>query len=164
MSSIKLCKMTRGLARAYYQGFEMDPDLFMDPAAFQPYVYSEQKSDATVERYERLGRVFLAVMRDGTPIGEVILKKIDQERKHCTLGICLQNDSVKGRGYGTQAEILALEYAFDEMGMETVYADALRGNTRSQHVLKKVGFVETHEDDAFIYYRCDRSVWRKPAR
>ena len=164
MSNIKLFKMTKELARTYYQGFELDLDLFMNPETFQPYVYSEEKSDATVERYRQLGRVFLAIMRDDAPIGEVVLKNIDQTRKHCTLGISLQNDSVKGRGYGTRAEILALEYAFGEMGMETVFADSILKNTRSQHVLEKVGFVETGSDDAFRYYRCDKQNWKCPER
>lgn len=162
MNHIKLCKMTKELARTYYQGFELDPDLFLDWSKFQPYVYSPEKSDATVDRYQQLGRVFLAVMRNDTPIGEVILKAIDHEQKHCTLGISLQSDSVKGLGYGTRAEILALEYAFEQMGMETVFADTILTNTRSQHVLEKVGFVETVSDDTFRYYRCDKSLWKRP--
>lgn len=137
--NIRLCEMTKELARQYYKGFEMDPDLFMDMEKFRPYVYSAEKCDETVARYQRMGRVFLAIM---------------------TLGIHLQNDSVKNKGYGTQAEILALQYAFKEMKLNTVYADAIRKNKRSQHVLKKVGFVETRQDDTFIYYRCDKDRWK----
>ena len=37
-----------------------------------------------------------------------------------------------------------------------VNADAALKNTRSQHVLEKVGFQYTHEDDTFKYYRCER--------
>ena len=71
----------------------------------------------------------------------------------------VHNDSVKNKGYGTQAEILALQYAFKEMKLNTVYAEAIHKNKRSQHVLKKVGFVETHQDNTFIYYRCDKDRW-----
>ena len=162
MSEINLCKMTKSLARIYYRDFQNDPVMFTDPAKFQPYVYSPERSDACVDRYASLGREFLAVMLDGRPIGEVVLKNFDREAKSCTLGIHLQNDAVKDCGYGTAAEILALEYAFGTLGMETVYADALSRNARSQHVLKKVGFVKTHTDDAFHYYRCDRSGWHSP--
>lgn len=157
--NIRLCEMTKELARQYYKGFEMDPDRFMDMEKFRPYVYSAEKCDETVARYQRMGRVFLAIMRNDEPIGEVILKNIDKDQKCCTLGIHLQNDSVKNKGYGTQAEILALQYAFKEMKLNTVYADAIHKNKRSQHVLKKVGFVETHQDNTFIYYRCDKDRW-----
>ena len=50
-------------------------------------------------------------------------------------------------------------YAFDEMKMDTVFADSVLKNTRSQHVLQKVGFSETHRDEHFVYYRCDRESW-----
>ena len=160
---IQLCKMTKELARQYYKEFEMDPDLFADMDKFHPYVYSVEKCDEIVERYSRLGRIFMAVILDGKPIGEVILKKVDYEHKSCVLGIHLQNDSVKNKGYGTQAEILTLQYAFNILKLDTVFADAIHKNRRSQHVLTKAGFLETHRDETFIYYRCDRTNWTAAA-
>ena len=157
--NIRLCEMSKELARRYYKGFEMDPDLFKDMEKFRPYIYNDEKCDDTVTRYRQMGRVFLAIMRDDEPIGEVILKNIDTDQKCCTMGIHLQNDSVKNKGYGTQAEILAIRYAFEVMKLNTVYADAIHKNKRSQHVLNKVGFLETHQDDTFIYYRCDKDRW-----
>ena len=80
------------------------------------------------------------------------------------MGIHLQNDAVKEKGYGTQAERLILQYAFNELGMVAVNADAVLKNTRSQHVLEKVGFCYTHEDDTFKYYRCEANKaerWQK---
>ena len=68
----------------------------------------------------------------------------------------MQNDAVKGKGYGTQAEHLAVKIAFDELGMTAVNADAIMKNTRSQHVLEKVGFHLVGEDGAFKYYRIER--------
>lgn len=160
--NIRLCKMTKELARQYFKHFELDPDLFMDTSKFQPYIYSAEKSDATVERYQQLGRVYLAIMLDEEPIGEVILKHIDHETKHCTLGISMRSDAYKNKGYGTQAEILTLKYVFNEQEMVTVFADALLKNTRSRHVLQKAGFTETHRDDTFCYYRCDKVSWIAP--
>lgn len=157
--NIYLTEMTNKLARIYYQNFEMDPILFDDQSKFRPYKYSAQKCDETVERHKRLGRVFLAIMLDKDPIGEIILKDIDHSNRSCTLSIHLQNDNVKNKGYGTQSEILAIQYAFKDLKLDTVYADAIHKNTRSQRVLSKAGFCETHRDHTFIYYRCDRSCW-----
>ena len=39
---------------------------------------------------------------------------------------------------------------------DALWADAVLGNMRSRHVLQKVGFYETGQDDTFAYYRCDR--------
>ncbi len=152
--NIRLCAMTKDLCRVYMQGFVIDPALFADPAAYRPYVYEDSACDAYFQRHKDLGRIHLAIMNDEIPIGEIILKKIDYEQKHCTMGISMQCDRYKNQGYGTQAEHLALEYAFGELGLETVYADSLITNPRSQHVLEKAGFKETHRDDAFVYYIC----------
>ena len=154
---ISLEPMTKELCRAYMAGFVQDIALFADPEKFQPYVYRESACDAYFERYQALGRIHFAVMYHGQPIGEVILKKIDRDHKHCTLGICMQQDQWKNRGFGTQAERLAIQYAFDTMGLETVFADSLVGNKRSQHVLEKVGFRKINQDADFVYYRCDRT-------
>ena len=151
--------MTIELSRQYHKNFVLDPDLFADKSKYQPYIYSEAESDATVERYQKLGRIYMAVMLDKEPVGEVILKNIDQAQKCCTLGISMRSDEFKNKGYGTEAEKQILDLAFNELGMETVFADALLRNTRSQHVLEKIGFRKTHRDDTFVYYRCDRAVW-----
>ena len=68
----------------------------------------------------------------------------------------MQNDAVKGKGYGTQTERLAVRTAFDEFGTAAVNADTIRKNTRSQHVLEKVGFRFVGEDETFKHYRIER--------
>lgn len=152
--------MTKELCRAFFMDFVVDPALFMDPAEYKPYIYDEVRSDAYFERYQAMGRIHLAVMLGGKPIGEVVLKNIDRKQKFCTMGITMLCDTYKNKGYGTQAERLTLQYAFNVMGMETVFADSILRNVRSQHVLEKVGFIQTHRDDFFVYYRCDKSSWK----
>lgn len=68
----------------------------------------------------------------------------------------MQNDTVRGKGYGTQAECLAVKIAFEEVGMVAVNADTIMKNTRSQHVLEKVGFHFIGDDGMFKYYRIER--------
>ena len=112
----------------------------MDMRLFRPYVYDE----VAVNRYfdakgQDASRRLFAIM-----LGE------------CTLSIHMQNDAVKGKGYGTQAERLAVKIAFDELGMAAVNADTVMKNTRSQHVLEKAGFRFVGEDGTFKYYRIER--------
>ncbi len=154
--NIRLDIMTRELCRAYMQEFNHDAALFLDPSQMKPYIYHEQQCDAYFERNQKSGRVHLAILHGEEPIGEVILKNIDCEQKQCSLGICLKNDRWKNKGFGTEAERLVLQYAFEHIGMDAVAADALQHNKRSQHVLKKVGFQETHQDAHFVYYVCKK--------
>lgn len=162
--NIHLTLMTKELCRRYHKGFQYDPDMFTDGSHIPTYNYSAEHSDAHWQRQRDLNRVHLAVMLGDKPIGDLVLKNIDSIKKCCILGIHLQNDSCKNLGYGTEAEILALEYAFTKMGMDTVYADALLKNTRSRHVLEKVGFHETHRDAIFAYYICEKSYLKRTER
>ena len=153
MKEISLCIMTRELCHELYQGWENDPAIYMDMDLFTVYQYDENAVDRYFESKQNPSRVIFAIMKDGRPIGELQLKQIDWENKECTLSIHMQNDTAKGHGYGTCAERLALQYAFDTLGMVAVNADTIIKNTRSQHVLEKVGFHYVREEDGFRYYR-----------
>ena len=147
--------MTRELFHTLYRGFENDPDIYMNMQYYTQYAYNQEKVDERFDSLQTPERVVFAVMLDGAPIGEVQLKRINRERNDCTLSIHLQNDAVKNRGFGTQAEKQAVRYAFDVLKLDAVNADAVLKNTRSQHVLEKAGFMFTREDEMFRYYRIE---------
>ena len=153
MKGIALCIMTRELCHELYKGWKNDPAIYMDMDLFTQYKYDENAVNRYFDSKQNPSRVLFAIMKDGRPIGELQLKQIDRENKECTLSIHMQNDTVKGHGYGTCAEQLALQYAFDTLGMVAVNADTVVKNTRSQHVLEKVGFKYVKEEDGFKYYR-----------
>ena len=113
MTEITLATMTRELFHALYRGFENDPDIYMNMQYYTQYAYNQEKVDGRFDSLQTPERVVFAVMLDGAPIGEVQLKRINRERNDCTLSIHLQNDAVKNRGFGTQAEKQAVRYAFD---------------------------------------------------
>lgn len=156
MTDISLCLMTRELCHELYKKWENDPDIYMDMNLFKMYKYDENAVNRYFEAKQEPSRVLLAIMKGGAPIGELQLKQIDQESKECTLSIHMQNDTVKGHGYGTYAEQLAIRYAFDVLGLTAVNADTIVKNKRSQHVLEKVGFRYIKEENGFKYYRYER--------
>ncbi len=153
MEQISLSIMTRELCHELFKGWENDPAIYMEIDRFAPYRYDKSNVDRYFESKCDSSRVLFVIMRDCEPIGELQLKQIDWENRACTLSIHMKNDTVKGRGYGTHAEKLALQYAFDVLGMAAVNADTITQNIRSQHVLEKVGFQFTGEKDGFKYYR-----------
>ena len=151
MVSLKL--MTRQMCHEFYKGFRNDPAI----GHYYEYVYTPEIADRYFETNSVTDRKLFAIMVGDRIVGECKLKNIDLQKRECSMGIHLQNDAVKEKGYGTQAERLILRYAFEELGMVAVNADAALKNTRSQHVLEKVGFRYTHEDDTFKYYRCENN-------
>lgn len=153
---IELKKMTRALCHELYRDWHSDASICADMSSFKPYSYDSASVDRYFDAKSEPSRILFAIVLDGRPIGELQLKRIDREKSECTLSIHMQNDAVKGKGYGTQAERLAVKYAFEELGMRAVNADTILKNTRSQHVLEKAGFQPVGESDAFRYYRIER--------
>ena len=152
---LKICLLpyTKERVHEFYKQYVPDAMVFSKDEDIRPYMYHEDK----VERYYETKvldptRRYFAICLGEKTIGEIQLKYIDFEKQFGTLSIILSNDTVKGYGFGTRAEELILYYAFNDLGLSTVYADAVIRNTRSQHVLEALGFVYTHEDDMLRYY------------
>lgn len=156
MQIIELKKMTRELCHELYRKWQNDDSIYMDMSLFKPYTYRVEAVDRYYDSKQEPSRILFAIMLEDRPIGEVQLKQIDQDKKECTLSIHMQNDDVKGRGYGTDAERQAIRYAFDELGMKAVNADTVIKNVRSQHILDKLGFKLIKEEGDFRYYRLEK--------
>ncbi len=155
--------MTRELMHEMYREFVCDPAIFTDPELFErakQYQYDAEKTDKFFDmRSAEPNSQCFAVLLEDEVIGEIGLRHIQDEKRECELSVHLKNDSVKNRGYGTQAERLMIRYAFEELGMRTVTADSLLQNTRSRHVLERLGFRAVGEEDGFKLYRLDRDDW-----
>ena len=154
--TVRLVPMTAEMYRCFFREYEFDPDLLMRGQTYLPYAYSEEKVEKYIQRQKDLHRIPLAILFGEEIAGEIVVKNIEEHRC-ATLGITLKNAGYKDRGIGTAAEKLAIRYVFEELDIPTLYADTLKSNTRSQHVLKKAGFVFLREDEDFQYYRIDRS-------
>ena len=157
---VSLKPMTRQMCHEFYQNFQNDPAI----GHYYEYVYTPEIADRYFDNNSVADRKLFAIMVGDQIVGECKLKNIDLQKRECSMGIHLQNNAVKEKGYGTQAERLVLQYAFEKLGMVAVNADAALKNTRSQHVLEKVGFQYTHEDETFKYYRCEANKterWQK---
>lgn len=154
MQEISLRVMTREMCHKLYREFQNDPAV----GHYYEYVYTPETVDRYFDNNAIPDRKLFAIMAGDQIVGEIKLKNIDFEKRSCSMGIHLRNDAVKGKGYGTQAERLILQYASKHLGICTIYADAVLKNIRSQHVLEKVGFRFVDEDETFRYYRWDASL------
>ena len=152
---VRLEPMTDEMYQIYFREYENDPDLCLPGQECRPFVYNEESVERYVQRQRERKRVPLAILYGNEIVGEILIK--DVEPSVCaTLSVTLKNTGYKDRGIGTQAEKLAVAYVFWQMDIPTLYADTVRTNTRSQHVLEKVGFVKIRENAKFCYYRIDR--------
>ncbi len=85
-------------------------------------------------------RLLCAVLNErGQFIGSITLRHIDGQRS-ARLGITLGAEFV-GRGYGSEALALFLDYYFDVLGFAKIVLDVAGYNQRAVHVYQKLGFV-----------------------
>ena len=98
---------TRERCHKMYTDYKSDPMMTEDE-----YIYDENKVDKYYDlKVKDETRRFFAIVKNERVIGEIQLKYINFEEKFATLSVILMNDSVKNKGYGTEAEKLVLEYA-----------------------------------------------------
>ncbi len=75
----------------------------------------------------------------GELIGLVSLMKVDTRNGKAELGYWIGRP-YWGKGYGTEAAKLAVEYGFKVIGLRKIYAYVYEANEASKRILEKLGF------------------------
>ena len=156
-TEITLTPMTPEMYYAFFKEYQNDMDLYLDKNDFFEYHYHKAKVDAYIQKQIDLKRLPFAIMYGDEMVGELKIYDI-VDNKSATLGITMKNKNYKDRGFGTQAEQLAIEYVFNQLDIPILYADSILTNTRSQHVLEKVGFQFVYADEQRKHYQILRNV------
>ncbi|MDO9557735.1 MAG: GNAT family protein [Coriobacteriia bacterium] len=103
--------------------------------------------------------VFEIHTRDGDRyIGNCGLHKVNMLHRNGELGILVGELDAQGKGYGSDAIVTVLRYAFHALGLHTVQISYIDGNDRSAHLYSKLGFTVTGRYREHLYLRgefCD---------
>ncbi|MDR1693199.1 MAG: GNAT family N-acetyltransferase [Oscillospiraceae bacterium] len=131
---------------------------FDNPAETTLFGWSVENSDEWFEETQRLLKsdvnIRLGVfLNDRTVIGDVALQSIDRANRSCSLGLGIAKIGNRGKGYGTQALRLILDYGFFNQGFERIVANTTEINLPAQKVLKKLGFVLEGRERKALYFR-----------
>ena len=130
----------RPMTRVEYHQFQQNyvPDPVMDP---DPYQYDAASTDEAYDRRNaEASMLSLGIYLSGAIIGSLRFKRIDRAGGRCEIGVVLDTDAHKERGYGGEAFALAVDYAFGNMSLTRVFADTMGGNIRMQRILDRLGF------------------------
>ena len=114
---------------------------FLLGGIFHPYTTEDIES--WVNFHNNNPEEVLLVVEDKTTgklIGHVGLYKIDRIANKTEFGILLADDESRGRGYGTKATKMMVDYAFQTLGLHKVTAEVLSENAPSIAMFKKCGF------------------------
>ena len=120
-----------------------DPELAGFYAA-QPTIISYNDFAATYEaelsRTQNFRKVMAVEDENGLHIGNVMFYNIDLRRREAEIGITIGISRFRGRGYGSQAIGLLVEYIFSETTINRVYLHTLDWNLRAQRAFRRSGF------------------------
>jgi RimJ/RimL family protein N-acetyltransferase len=79
---------------------------------------------------------------DGRHIGIINLDGINSENRSAELGIMIGEKDCRSMGYGTDAILTLLRFAFQEINLNRVWLDVNAENARAIACYRKCGFVE----------------------
>lgn len=138
---IYLATLERGDCLEIYRQFEYD---FSNPTEILNIGYSNEGADKWFDDIQRLQgntNVRLGIfLNDGTVIGDIALQDIDRFNRSCSIGMGMTALNYRGKGYGSQAVALILDYAFNNFGLHRVTANTLDVNAAARRSLEKAGF------------------------
>ena len=109
---------------------------FLDRALF-----TKESHEKWLKNYVEPGRVAQFIIKlDGEGVGSVYLRDIDKEKKEAEFGIFIGEESARGKGVGTESARLILKYAFEELGLKTVFLRVIKDNKGAIRSYEKAGF------------------------
>jgi RimJ/RimL family protein N-acetyltransferase len=76
------------------------------------------------------------------PVGVTALGEIDHRNRTATFFIFIGESTNRGKGYGTEATRLILDYAFTALGLHNVMLTVAGWNAAGQRAYQKAGFRE----------------------
>ncbi len=100
--------------------------------------------EAQVEEERQRRMVYFTIYDRATlcPIGRTDLGNISYRDRRADFGIEIGEAEYRGRGYGTEATRLTLDYAFTALGLHNVSLETWEYNRAAQRAYTKAGFRE----------------------
>jgi RimJ/RimL family protein N-acetyltransferase len=118
-----------------------DPRVVANLAQWAHGPYSTAHAQVWITKVQNEVQWAIECLSDGAFIGCTGLHDIDHRNRHCSWGIWIGPPQRWGHGYGTEACMLSVEYAFRELALEKVSLYVFDGNDRARRSYEKAGFV-----------------------
>ncbi len=74
------------------------------------------------------------------PLGNISFLNVDQQSRNAELGLFIGDKEFWGKGIGTKAISLMLDYGFKTLNLHRVYLRVFEPNQRGIHCYEKIGF------------------------
>lgn len=116
-----------------------DPELRTFLGQYMPMGLADEKK--WIESMsQNKNHIVLMIEVDGEAIGTMGLHNINWKDRTAVTGSLIGNKNCHGKGYGTDAKMTLLKYAFDELGLRKIKSEVQATNERSRRCLERCGY------------------------
>ncbi|MGF7049013.1 RimJ/RimL family protein N-acetyltransferase [Paenibacillus sp. DS2015] len=96
--------------------------------------------------------LWIAVRDTNEHIGDIAFQDIDRNNRSANIRIAINGDEHQGKGYGSEALRLLLDYGFGILNLHRIELNVFSYNGRALHVYEKLGFVREGVQRDALYY------------
>lgn len=90
---------------------------------------------------------------DGRYLGNINLKDIHPIHRRAEMGLVIGSKEDWGKGYGSDAIVACLRFAFHTLGLHSVKIRAHAGHSRALDLYRRAGFVEVGRERETVFQR-----------
>lgn len=120
-----------------------DPEITKNLSALFLYPTSQEQEEKwldNIRNFESTDKVFAFETLDGIYLGNLGLHRINWKDRNAELGIAIAKKENWGKGYGTDAVLTLLDFAFNRMNLHRIYLRVWDFNQRAIKSYEKCGF------------------------
>lgn len=106
--------------------------------------FTKEGHETWIKTMVDTGKVVQFIIEDlaeKRPVGSVYFRDIDREYEKAEYGIFIGEDDAVGKGFGSEAARLAVEYGFAELGLHKIFLRVFADNAAAVRSYEKAGFV-----------------------
>ncbi len=132
---------------------ENDARLWMHGNASVPYSrYALRRyiEESTCDIYTDKSLRLVATTLDGEPLGFMDLQNFDPRNRRAEVGVLILPEH-QGRGYGSEALKLVLDYALAHLHLHQVYAIVAAENAAAMHLFRAAKFMPSGTLSEWLY-------------
>lgn len=153
---VKLGPIKREYIDSFLKWFN-DPEIIQYLAAYLPMTRMAEETwmENLKDRDDTIRFSIVIPQEDGSEklIGNCGLHNIDWKNRVAEVGIVIGEKEFQGKGFGTEAMELLLEYAFNTVNLNRIELYTYSFNERAQKSYNKVGFVEEGRKRKFLWLK-----------
>lgn len=117
-----------------------DPRVTQFVMAYLPIMLEDELEWIKGLRSRKATNIVVMLVIDGKSIGTMGIHDIDHRHGIATTGALIGEPDCWGKGYGTEAKMLLLEYAFNTLNLRKICSEVIAFNERSVKYSLKCGY------------------------